>query len=76
MEEKNNNVKIEKTEDSSLSVRNYGEELLSVIRNPSYSNEEIADILADYHESDIADVLPELTDEERERLLKISIFAL
>ena len=71
MEEKNNNVKIEKTEDSSLSVRNYGEELLSVIRNPSYSNEEIADILADYHESDIADVLPELTDEERERLLKI-----
>lgn len=71
MEEKNNNVKIEKTEDTSLSVRNYGEELLSVIRNPSYSNEEIADILADYHESDIADVLPELTDEERERLLKI-----
>lgn len=70
MEEKDLSLN-EIRDDNSPSIRNYSEELLSIIRNTSYSNEEIADALSDYHESDIADVLPKLTEEERGKLLEI-----
>lgn len=50
--------------------RDYREELLSIIRS-SDKNEEIKEKLSDYHDSDIADVLPLLTHDERKKLYLI-----
>ena len=55
--------------------RDYREELLSIIRS-SDKNEEIKEKLSDYHDSDIADVLPLLTHDERKKLYLISEFML
>ena len=44
-------------------------EILELIRSEK-SNKEIKEQLDEYHESDIADVVPLLSDEERGRLFK------
>ncbi len=49
---------------------NYVEELLEIIRSDK-SNEEIRDLLSDYHENDIADALEQLTSKERKKLYAI-----
>ena len=53
-----------------LQERDYGEQILTVIRN-TFSDEEIKTQLDEYHENDIAGILGELTPEERERLFVI-----
>ena len=50
--------------------RDYEEELLSIIRSEK-SNEEIKEIISDYHDNDIASVIPRLTKEERTKLYRI-----
>ena len=50
--------------------RDYEEELLSIIRSEK-SNKEIKEIILDYHDNDIASVIPRLTKEERTKLYRI-----
>ena len=50
--------------------RDYVEELLSIIRTQK-SNREIKEKLSEYHDNDIAEVIPSLTEEERKKLYKI-----
>ena len=54
----------------SLPERDYGEQILSIIRS-NCSDSEIKAQLEEYHENDIASVFEELTAEERDRLLDI-----
>lgn len=49
---------------------NYSEDILKIIRS-NLPEDEIRDKLDEYHENDIADVLPQLTKEERIHLLEI-----
>ncbi len=49
---------------------NYVEELLEIIRSDR-PNEEIRDLLSDYHENDIADALEQLSSDERKKLYAI-----
>lgn len=53
-----------------LKEPNYVEELLEIIRSDR-PNEEIRDLLSDYHENDIADALEQLTSKERKKLYGI-----
>lgn len=50
--------------------RDYREAILSIIRGDS-NDELLRELLADYHDNDIASVLDELTPEERERVLGV-----
>ena len=63
----------EKIENEELNIvpekRNYEEELLLLIHTKT--NKELKDILFDYHDNDIASVIPRLTEEERKRLYHI-----
>ena len=63
----------EKIENEELNIvpekRNYEEELLLLIHTKT--NKELKDILFDYHDNDIASVIPRLTEEERKRLYRI-----
>ena len=54
----------------SLPERDYGEQILSIIRS-NCSDSEIKAQLEEYHENDIASVFEELTAEERDHLLDI-----
>ena len=54
----------------SLPERDYGEEILGIIRS-NYSDSEIKAQLEEYHENDIASVFEELTAKERDHLLDI-----
>lgn len=49
----------------------YAEQLSRVLRDPSLTRKEKKSLLADYHYSDIADVLEELTKEERLQLYQL-----
>ena len=53
-----------------LQGRDYGAEILALIRG-GLDREELKAQLSEYHENDIAGILEELTDEEREALLPI-----
>lgn len=53
-----------------LKEPNYVEELLAILRS-DMPDGQIRDLFSDYHENDIADVLKELTAEERKRLYRI-----
>jgi len=53
-----------------LENRNYRLAILSAIRGDN-TDEMLREILADYHDNDIAAVLDELTSEERDRLLDV-----
>ncbi len=53
-----------------LEDRNYRLAILSAIRGDN-TDEMLREILADYHDNDIAAVLEELTAEERDRLLEV-----
>ncbi len=64
MENENINEFEERLED-----RSYRAAILSAIRGDS-TDELLAEILADYHDNDIASVLDELSVEERDRLLR------
>ena len=63
----------EKTELEELNIipekRDYEEELLSIIR--SKPQNEIKELLSDYHDNDIASVIPSLTVNERKKLYRI-----
>ena len=48
----------------------YVEELLSIIKSGK-SNAEIRELLNDYHDNDIAEVIPELDESERKKLYRI-----
>ena len=50
--------------------RDYEEELLKLIKS-NEPPEKLREDLGDYHENDIAAILPELTQEERSKLYKI-----
>ena len=50
--------------------RDYSKELLELL-DQNLPDEELKERLSDYHESDIAEILPEITKEERLRLYKI-----
>lgn len=50
--------------------RDYREAILSIIRGDN-SDELLKELLADYHANDIASALEELSDEERERILRV-----
>lgn len=50
--------------------RDYEEELLAIIRSGK-SNKEIKQLISDYHDNDIASIIPLLTPEERKRLYRI-----
>ena len=49
--------------------RNYEEELLLLIRS-DLSNKQLKDALSDYHDNDIAEVIPKLSSSERKKLYK------
>ena len=53
-----------------LEDRNYRSAILSAIRGDN-TDEVLREILADYHDNDIAAVLDELTPEERDRLFEV-----
>ena len=53
-----------------LEDRNYRSAILSAIRGDN-TDEVLREILADYHDNDIAAVLDELTSEERDRLFEV-----
>ena len=53
--------------DKMVQKPNYVEELLEILRG-SLAADELQDQISDYHESDIADALEQLTEEERRRL--------
>ena len=61
MDEKNDHL---------LTERDYGIEILDIIRS-GYSDSEIKERLEEYHEKDIARIFEELTADERERLLEV-----
>ena len=48
----------------------YEKELEAIIKS-NLSDDEIREKLSDYHENDIADVLEDLTEEERQKLYRI-----
>ncbi|MBE6777759.1 MAG: magnesium transporter [Ruminococcaceae bacterium] len=58
------------SEESALSRRDYAEELLLLIRS-GRPLVEWRELLQEYHDSDIADLLEELTPEERRRLYRV-----
>ena len=71
-EENNENVVIEEQDANveTLQKRDYGKEILDLL-DSNLSDEELRDRLSDYHESDIAEVLPTLSSEERLKLYKL-----
>lgn len=69
MEDEKENV-LETEESESTQKRNYAEEIMALL-DGSLSADELKDKLSDYHESDIAEVIPNLSKEERLKLYKI-----
>ncbi len=67
MSEKNN--LIENNESVVPEKRNYLEELLSLIRS-DLNKKDLKDALSDYHDNDIAEIIPLLSSSERKRLYK------
>lgn len=68
--EMNNEKEIRKESDIMPEKPDYSKELEAIIKS-NVSDVEIREQLEDYHENDIADVLEELTSEERKRLYRI-----
>lgn len=58
------------SENKEVVVRNYLDEIREIF-NSDKTNEEKRELLADYHESDIADILDELEEDERKKLYEI-----
>lgn len=66
----NENEKLENEELNIIPEKpDYEEELLSLIRTKT--NKEIKEHIGDYHDNDIANVIPKLTEKERKRLYRI-----
>ena len=61
---------MEERYDFPIQERDYGTEILGIIRS-GFTDEEIKEQLLEYHENDIASVFEELEQEERERLLEV-----
>ncbi|MBQ2717499.1 MAG: magnesium transporter [Clostridia bacterium] len=61
---------MQENENLNVSLRDYATELLTIIRS-DLTNEEVKEQLENYHESDIAEIIPELNKEERLRLYKL-----
>ena len=61
---------MENNEIYEVDERDYRSDILGVVRSGK-SDEEIRDLLADYHDNDIAGVFDELTAEEKDDLLRI-----
>ncbi len=61
---------MQENENLNVSLRDYATELLTIIRS-DLTSEEIKEQLENYHESDIAEIIPELNKEERLKLYKI-----
>ena len=61
MEEKNEEL---------MQVRDYGTQILGIIRSDR-ADDEIRELLLEYHENDVAGILEELNPQERERLLRV-----
>lgn len=70
MMEMNNEKEIRKESDIMPEKPDYAKELEAIIKSNA-SDVEIREQLEDYHENDIADVLEELTSEERKKLYRI-----
>lgn len=70
MMEMNNEKEIRKESDIMPEKPDYAKELETIIKSNA-SDVEIREKLEDYHENDIADVLEELTSEERKKLYRI-----
>lgn len=68
--EMNNDKEIRKESDIMPEKPDYAKELEVIIKSNA-SDEEIREQLEDYHENDIADVLEELSSEERKKLYRI-----
>lgn len=68
--EMNNEKEIRKESEIMPEKPDYAKELEAIIKSDA-SNEEIRKQLEDYHENDIANVLEELTSDERKRLYRI-----
>ncbi|MBQ7969267.1 MAG: magnesium transporter [Clostridia bacterium] len=61
---------MEERNDFSLPEKDYGEQILGIIRG-NYSDDEVYEKLQEYHENDIASIFEKLTAEERERLFRV-----
>lgn len=61
---------MQKEKNLNVTERDYAKELLELIRS-DLPPEELKDKLDNYHESDVAEVIPELTQEERLKLYKL-----
>ncbi len=68
MSDKNNFI--ESNEIIHPEKRNYEEELLSLIRS-NLSNKQLKEALSDYHDNDIAEIIPKLSSLERKKLYRI-----
>lgn len=68
MSDKNN--LIENNENIVPEKRNYEEELLLLIRS-DLTGKQLKDALSDYHDNDIAEIIPKLSKVERKRLYKV-----
>lgn len=69
-EKLDNEQNLPQAEEAEPARRDFSEEILSLL-DGGLSPEELKDKLSDYHESDIASVLPSLTKEERLKLYKL-----
>ncbi len=61
---------MEERNEFSLPEKDYGEQILGIIRG-NYSDDEVYEKLQEYHENDIASIFEKLTAEERERLFRV-----
>lgn len=62
--------KVRQDEQTTIDERDHVEELLAIIRSDK-PNEAVRDELKNYHDNDIADVIPLLSPQERKKLYKI-----
>ena len=60
----------EEKDEELMQVRDYGTQILGIIRSDR-TDDEIKELLLEYHENDVAGILEELNSQERERLLEI-----
>ena len=61
---------MEEKKDSLIQERDYGAQILSIIRS-DLKDDQIKEMLQEYHENDLANAFEELTAEERDRMLLI-----
>lgn len=68
--ENNEELDDEETRDASLPKRDFKSEIVNIIKG-NHSDDEVRDLIQDYHDNDIAAALECLTTEERKRFYRI-----